>query len=253
MLVFTVSNNKGGVGKTTTAVNIGCALALRGHAVLLVETDAQGNLSQSFPLAPPIGTDMAHVLMGKAPLGDIVQQVGPNLFVAPGSAALLEAEKHLAAEPGGALALRELLAEIKGIDYVIIDTPPGLGLLTQAALTAADVVLIPVQPEYYGLEGLAALVSTCHQIRRRMNPGLRIGGVFFTRYNRADKRRVLRDLVALLEGHADLGPLVMDQTIRENVAVKQAQALKVNLLTEYPESAGATDYIVLTSAILMRL
>lgn len=258
MLVFTVSNNKGGVGKTTTADNVAKALALRGAVVLQIDLDPQGNLTQSHAL-PLIPTGqaprltMAQVLSAQVPLAQAVVPVGEGLYLAPGSPELLQTEKLLAAEPGGVLALRELLAGVQGVDYVIIDTPPGMGVLTQSALTAADVVLIPVQPEYYGLEGLAALVNTCHQIKRRLNPGLRIGGIFFTRYNRNDNRRVLKDLVSLLEGHEVLGPLVMQWTVRENVAVKQAQARRQNLLLEYPTSFGAVDYIRLTSEILLRL
>jgi len=248
MKIYAVGNFKGGTGKTTTALNLAYALAMNEEPTLLVDMDPQGNLSQSFTYAPPAHLTLAPVLMGKLPLASIVTEVSENLYLAPGSDELLQAEKHLQQEPGGELVLREILAAVRGgLANIVIDTPPSPGLLTRLALTAADVVVIPVQPEYYGLEGLAKFVGTVQQIQRRLNPGLRIGGILFTRYNRNDKRLVLKDMVALLEGHPELGPHVLDYTIPENVTVKQAQARKENLLATYPESAAAVAYQVLAS------
>ena len=253
MKIIALANHKGGVGKTTSVLNIGYALTARGYQVLLVDCDPQANLTQSFLYAPPPHLTMATVLLGTMALGDIVQEVGPGLYLAPSSPGLGAAEKQLQREPGAEMVLRELLEQVEGIDFVLLDTPGGLGTLTYAALTAATAVFIPTQPEYYGLEGLAGLVLVCEQIRKRLNPALLIGGLFFTQYNRSDRRRVHRDLVLLLEGHAALGPLVMLATVRANVAVQQAQTEKQNLLEQYPDSAGATDYQVLTAEILTRL
>jgi chromosome partitioning protein len=253
MKIIALANHKGGVGKTTSVLNIGHALTARGHQVLLVDCDPQANLTQSFTYAPPPHLTMAAVLLGKMALGDIVQEVAPGLYLAPASPELGAAEKQLQREPGAEVVLRELLEQVEGIDYVLLDTPGGLGTLTYAALAAATAVFIPTQPEYYGLEGLAGLVLVCQQIKKRLNPGLLIGGLFFTQYNRNDRRRVHRDLVLLLEGHATLGPLVMLATVRANVAVQQAQTEKQNLLEHYPDSAGALDYQVLTAEILTRL
>lgn len=252
MKTICFANHKGGVGKTTSALNVAYALNARGHSVLLVDCDRQFNLTQSFTYAPPPHLTLAAVLNG-ATLEDVTVEVGPNLWLVPSSSELGQAEKTLAQQPGAEHALRELLSEVQGIDYCILDTPAGMGTMTFAALTAADAVFIPTQPEYYGLEGLAGLLEVCAQVRRRLNPTLKLGGLFFTQYNRNDRRRVMKDLVAILEGHATLGPLVMMSTVRENVAIKQAQTEKENLFTRYPDSPGAADYQVLTGEILLRL
>lgn len=252
MTTLCFANHKGGVGKTTSALNVAYALLQRGHTVLLVDCDRQHNLTQSFTYAPPAHLTLAAVLQG-AVLEDVTVEVARDLWLVPSSPELGQAEKQLGQEPGGEMVLRELLSEVKGIDYCILDTPAGMGTLTYAALAAANAVFIPTQPEYYGLEGLAGLLHVCDQVRRRLNPGLKMGGLFFTQYNRNDRRRVLKDLVAILEDHATLGPLVMMTTIRENVAIKQAQTEKENLLARYPESPGAADYVKLTGEILLRL
>ncbi|GAB3307750.1 ParA family protein [Hymenobacter tenuis] len=253
MKTIVFANHKGGTGKTTSCLNVAYALRERGHTVLLVDCDRQTNLTQSFAHKPAAGHHLGAVLLGQASLSDIVLEVGEGLYLVPSSPELGEAEERISQQAGAEFILKELLEGVEDIDYCLIDTPGGLGKLTYAALTAADVVFIPAQPEYYGIEGLVGLLDVCHQVQRRLNKGLKIGGLFFTQYNRSDRRRAQRDMVQLLEGHELFGPLVLRNTIRSNVSLVEAQIEKENLYKWAPESAGAQDYQHLTTELLARL
>ena len=255
MKTIVLANNKGGVGKTTSVLNIADALVGRGHSVLLIDADQQGNLTQSFTYNPPAVRTLASVLLGRTDLADAVQEVRPDqpgLYLLPAGADLNDAVAKRAEQPGAELVLRKLLAGAR-LDYCLIDTPGSMGKLTDAALTAADAVFIPAHPEVYGVKGLVELIQRCRLIQDGLNPGLQVGGLFFTQYNRADRRLVLRNMVGVLEGHAVLGPLVMRQTIRDNVAVKEAQDQKASLYAYAPDCAAAADYAVLTAELLGRL
>ncbi|WP_162303732.1 ParA family protein [Hymenobacter sediminis] len=253
METIVFANHKGGTGKTTSCLNVAYALRERGHSVLLVDCDRQTNLTQSFAAKVPAGQHLGTVLLGQASLSDVVLEVGERLYLVPSSTDLGEAEERISQKPGAEFALKELLDEVEAVDYCLIDTPGGLGKLTYAALTAATAVFIPAQPEYYGIEGLVGLLDVCHQVQKRLNKALKIGGVFFTQYNRSDRRRAQRDMVQLLESHITFGSLVMQTTIRPNVSLVEAQIEKEDLYTWAPQSAGAKDYQNLTSEILARL
>ena len=253
MQIIVMANHKGGTGKTTSCLNVAQALREQGHTVLLLDCDSQCNLTQSFTLPSPIGKRLDAVLLGQASLSDTVQEVGEGLYLIPSSPDLAEAEERIGKKPGAEFALKELLDEVEAIDFCLIDTPGGLGKLTYAALTAATAVFIPAQPEYYGIEGLVGLLDVCQQVQKRLNKDLKIGGLFFTQYNRNDRRRAQKDMVALLEAHPVFGPLVMDTTIRPNVALVEAQIEKESIFTWASQSAGAQDYTALTAEILTRL
>jgi chromosome partitioning protein len=253
MLTIVMANHKGGTGKTTSCLNVAQTLREQGHSVLLLDCDSQCNLTQSFTLPSPLGKRLDAVLLGQASLSDTVQEVGEGLYLVPSSPDLAEAEERIGKKPGAEFALKELLDEVEAIDFCLIDTPGGLGKLTYAALTAATAVFIPAQPEYYGIEGLVGLLDVCQQVQKRLNKDLKIGGLFFTQYNRNDRRRAQKDMVALLEAHPVFGPLVMNTTIRPNVALVEAQIEKESIFTWASQSAGAQDYTALTAEILTRL
>ena len=252
MNVYVIANQKGGVGKTSTALNLAYALAMRGEPTLLIDLDPQGNLSQSFRYTAPEHLTMASVLMDEIGLGKIVVPVDEEfpLFLAPGSKRLIQADRHLQQEPGADLTLREMIGLIQGLSNVVIDTPPTPGnMLTRVALTAANVLLVPVQPTSYGVEGLADFFGTVFQIQKRTNPGLRIGGILFTRYSDGDNANVRKDIAFKLRNDDLLGKHVFGYTIPENVKVQEAQTLKGNLLAMYPESSAAIAYHLLAETL----
>jgi chromosome partitioning protein len=252
MKTIVLANNKGGVGKTTSVLNLADALVARGHTVLLIDGDQQGNLTQSFTYNPPTGRTLASVLLGRIELSEAVQEMRPGLYLLPSGNELNDAVAKRAEQPGAELALRKLLAPVQ-TDYVIVDTPGSMGKFTDMALTAAHGVLIPVHPEVYGIRGLVNLLGRCDMIVDGLNPSLKILGLFFTQYNRNDRRVVLRSNVEAIESHDVLGPFVLRSTIRDNVAVKEAQNQKQSLYEYAPESNAAIDYAVLTSELLERL
>jgi chromosome partitioning protein len=253
MITIVMANHKGGTGKTTSCLNVAHALREQGHSVLLLDCDSQCNLTQSFTLPVSTGKRLDAVLLGQASLSDTVQEVGEGLYLLPSSPDLADAEERIGKKPGAEFALKELLDEVEAIDFCLIDTPGGLGKLTYAALTAATAVFIPAQPEYYGIEGLVGLLDVCQQVQKRLNKDLKIGGLFFTQYNRSDRRRAQKDMVTLLETHPVFGPLVMHTTIRPNVALVEAQIEKESIYAWASHSAGAQDYTALTAEILTRL
>jgi len=182
--LISVANQKGGVGKTTTALNIGAAFVARGRRVLLVDMDPQECLTASLRVpTPEVGQSLSDVLLGETPLAHIlVESCGMSL--APAGADLAETEVRLLAEPGGEAALREALASLTTpFDYVIIDCPPSLGLLTLNTLTAAQEVLIPTQTEYLALRRLGAILRTIEKVKKRLNPLLRVAGILPTLYD----------------------------------------------------------------------
>ncbi len=253
MKVIVLANNKGGVGKTTSVLNIAYALNQRGKSVLLIDCDQQGNLTQSFTYAPSPTRTLGPLLLGLSDVADVVQELADGLYLIPSGPGLNDAAAKRSRLPGAELVLRKILSVAHGIDYCLIDTPGSLGTLTDAALTAADAVFIPAQPEAFGVEGLVELYKRCQLVQDGLNPRLKVGGLFFTQYARNDRRRVQRDTVALLEGHALLGPLVMQRTIRTSVALVEEVTEKKNIYHFAPESNGAVDYAALTSELLLRL
>ena len=252
MVTIVLANHKGGVGKTTSVLNIGDALVARGFTVLLIDGDQQANLSDSFAYTPPPLGSLAAVLRGLVNLGEAVQEVRPGLYLLPAGPDLDEAVAERAKQPGAELALRKLLAPLT-IDYTLIDTPGALGKLTDMALTAATAVFIPVHPEGYGMAGLVKLIVRCRLVEENLNPGLRVAGLFLTQYHPNDRRVIMKKNVEDMRSHPILEPLLMMRTIRDNVAVKEAQNLRRSLFTYAPDCAAAVDYTLLTAEILARL
>ena len=246
MKVICIVNHKGGVGKTTSVANIGAGLALAGARVLLIDIDAQCNLSESFGLVrqtPNIYTSMTQ----RAALP--IYHIKPNLDVVPSSLELVKAEIEISAVMSRESILRNLLEPIKAqYDFVLIDSPPSLGLLTVNALTAADEVIIPLEAEFLAYRGLDSIVFAIDLTKENTNPALKIGGVFLTKYNKS------RSLTTSIREEVSkyFGDVLFNTVIRVNVALAEAPSNGKDIFEYAPDSNGATDYAELVKEILER-
>jgi chromosome partitioning protein len=247
--IITIANQKGGVGKTTSTVNIAAALAKYGLRVLVIDLDPQGNASTALGVDHHVGTPSIYeVLLEDLPIADAVRPTteSPLLTCVPSTIDLAGAEIELAALDRRETRLREAIetyveqaADLHGIDYLFIDCPPSLGLLTIHALTAGDELFIPIQCEYYALEGLAQLLQTVERVRMHLNPRIGVETVLLTMY---DGRTRLADQVAEdVRGH--FGPRVLDAVIPRNVRVSEAPGFGQTVVSYDGGSRGAVSYI----------
>jgi chromosome partitioning protein len=250
--VMCVANQKGGVGKTTTAVNIAVALALHGNRVLVIDLDPQGNASTALNVPHHAGVpDVYDCLIEGAPLDAVTQQVEgiPNLYAIPATIDLAGAEIELVSVVARESRLeRAIRATAQEYDYIFIDCPPSLGLLTVNALVAAEEVLIPIQCEYYALEGVQALTSNIELVRSHLNPDLDVSTVVLTMY---DRRTRLADLVEQ-DVRAHFGPKCLDVVIPRNVRVSEAPSYSQSVMTYDPGSRGAVSYFEAALEIALR-
>ncbi len=242
--IFCIANQKGGVGKTTTAVNLAASLSQHGCRVLVVDLDPQGNASTALDVEHHTGRESVYnVLVEERPLSDVVTEVSgmPGLFCAPATIDLAGAEIELvsmvARESRLSRAIEQL--DVSNLDYVLIDCPPSLGLLTVNALVAAEEVLIPIQCEYYALEGLEQLLRTVELVRGHLNARLRISTILLTMY---DGRTRLATQVAD-DVRAHFGDIVLRTIIPRSVRVSEAPSYGQSVITYDPASTGAVAYI----------
>jgi chromosome partitioning protein len=241
--VMTIANQKGGVGKTTTAVNLAASLAQHGARVLVVDLDPQGNASTALDVEHRSGTPSIYdVLVDDRPLAEVVRPVGalPGLFCVPATIDLAGAEIELVPVVARELRLARALRayDTSHLDYILVDCPPSLGLLTLNALVAAEEVLLPIQCEYYALEGVQQLLNTAELVRVNFNPGLHVSTVLLTMYD--GRTRLASDVADDVRAH--FGTSVLSTIIPRSVRVSEAPSRAQTVITYDPASSGAIAY-----------
>lgn len=251
-MIIAITNQKGGVGKTTTAINLAAALASKGFRTLLIDVDPQANSSMSFVDVHRLELTIYESLVGEAPIEDVLRDAEKveNLSVAPAAISLAKIEAKLLGELDSHYRLKDQIERIRDrFDYMIIDTPPTLGIITVNALVAATHVLIPIQSSYFALEGTDDLLETVDKIKIRANPDLQILGAVITLY---DRRTILaRDIRA--EIGEVFGDKLFETTISKSVRLEESPAYKESIFTFAPQSSGAYEYYKLSEEVLSRV
>ncbi|HKD99739.1 MAG TPA: ParA family protein [Planctomycetota bacterium] len=247
-----VINQKGGVGKTTTTVNLGAALARKGRRVVLVDLDPQANLTVHLGIEAPEGSpSMYPVLLSDKPFAEVLRPTStPGLRLAPSNLDLSGAEVELVAEIGRETRLRDALERWTksgdDADFVLIDCPPSLGLLSMNALVAADEVFLAAQTEFFALRGLTKLLELVELVKRRLNPSLEVTGVIAGLYDA--RRNLAREILSELRAY--FGAKLFATAIRENVRLAEAPSHGKSIFEYAPDSKGAADYLALAGEVL---
>jgi chromosome partitioning protein len=250
-MIVAIANQKGGVGKTTTAINLSAALALRGRPTLLIDLDPQSNSSMSYLDVTQVSRSVYDAISepncGFADV--IVPSTLPNLFVAPSRIALAKLESKLVGELDAHFRLKDRLEPVLDqYPSIVIDCPPTLGLLTVNALVAATHLLIPIQSSYFALEGTDDLLETIEKVRARANPGLRILGVVITMHDR--RTALARDIRSQID--KVFGSKVFNTVITKSVRLEESPAYKESIFTFAPDSSGAAEYYRLCEEVMDR-
>lgn len=246
MKVISIANHKGGVGKSTSVACIGIALSMAGKKVLLIDLDAQQNLTYFFSKQELLEESVYDTLLRKEPLPVI--GVDEGLDIVPASILLARADRDMNAIPLRELRLKKAIENLKGkYDYILLDCPPSLGIVTTNALVASTDVYIPLTAEALPLQGLSMLKDFIEETQEELNPSLKLSGIFVTRFGR---KRINMDIYELLE--ENYPSILFETKIRENVSLAETPLLSGNVFKEFPNSSGAQDYKALTDEILRR-
>lgn len=245
-ITISLSNHKGGVGKTTSTINISAALNQMGKKVLMIDLDPQANLTQSLGIKNPVLT-IYDALKGNQKVKPLTLLRGFDLI--PSDLDLSAAEIELSGEAGREYILKEVLQPFSSsYDYIIIDCPPSLGLLTINAFTTSDEVIIPVQAQFLATQGMTKLIEIIEKIQKRLNKSLKLGGVVITQF---DNRKVLnRNVVEMINEH--FSNRVFNSKIRDNISLAEAPAMSLDIFRYNPKSNGAEDYMSLAKEIIMK-
>lgn len=252
--IIAITNQKGGVGKTTTTINLGAGLAEAGKRVLLIDLDPQGNASTGLGVsADDREMSTYDLLLEEASVLDVIKKTGiENLLISPATTDLSSADIELVSNEKRSHLLRDALRDVAleqlDLDYILIDCPPSLNLLTVNALVAADSVLIPLQSEFFALEGLSQLLLTVREVRQAANPDLRIEGVVLTMYD--SRNNLSRQVEA--DARENLGELVFTTMIPRNVRVSEAPSFALPVLMYDPTSKGSRAYRNLAAELIKR-
>jgi chromosome partitioning protein len=249
--IFTVANQKGGVGKTTSTVNIAAAMAMGGLRVLVIDLDPQGNASTALGVEHRESAGVYEVLMGTAPIATVIQKVAgfPELNCIPSNTSLANAEINLVSMVARELQLKEAIDEISvNYDYIFIDCPPSLGLLTINAFAASRELMIPIQTEYYALEGLSQLLETYTLVKKRLNPALNLSTIILTMFD--SRTRLSNDVAANVRAH--FPNELIDIPIPRAVRVSEAPSYNQTVMTYDPLSPGAIAYMQVAREIAVR-
>lgn len=245
--IIAIANHKGGVGKTTAVASIGAALAAKGYKVLLVDLDAQANLTASLSTAEDEGRTLYNALRDRQDLP--IVEVTDNLSLSPSSLDLAGVELELSGMMSREFILKDLLEPVAGIyDFILLDCPPSLGLIAVNAFVAATDVIVPLTAEALPYKGLTMLRDVLGMVQRRLNPSLRLTGIVLSRWAGRKLNKVVE--ASLRENYGDI---VFETKIRENIAIAEAPLSKVDIFTYNPDSNGAKDYAALTDELLGKL
>ncbi len=250
-MIVSIANQKGGVGKTTTAINLAAALAMRGKRTLLVDMDPQCNSSMSYLDIRSVTRSLYDVMFeDHVALADVVVPSSvANLFIAPARIALAKLESKLVGEMDAHFRLKDRLDPVKGdYEFIVIDCPPTLGLLTANALVASSHLLVPIQSSYFALEGTDDLLETVEKVRSRANPDLRLIGVLITMHDR--RTAIGRDIRNQIR--TVFGELVFTTVISKSVRLEESPAYKESIFTFAPDSSGAAEYYRLCEEVIDR-